>query len=154
LPIIGIVLTVLVVKKVLGGRSKRDFSDFICCCKKSKYNSKKQVCPNCNQFVNCWFRRFSGFRKPIVITGAFGSNYAQKYKLSYKDRTLLIGCGVAGNCRSLCTYCGFYLLSKYCFVDVSIAAFTPIMIAAATGALVSVIALDEEIYCRSNSNKV
>jgi CIC family chloride channel protein len=25
----------------------------------------------------------------------FGSNYAQKYKLSYKDRTLLIGCGVA-----------------------------------------------------------
>jgi CIC family chloride channel protein len=22
-------------------------------------------------------------------------NYAQKYKLSYKDRTLLIGCGVA-----------------------------------------------------------
>jgi hypothetical protein len=39
-------------------------------------------------------------------------------------------------------------------VDVSIAAFTPIMIAAATGALVSVIALDEEIFCRSNSNKV
>jgi CIC family chloride channel protein len=38
----------------------------------------------------------SGFESPIVVTGAaFGSNYAQKYKLSYKDRTLPY-CGVAG----------------------------------------------------------
>jgi CIC family chloride channel protein len=29
------------------------------------------------------------------VAGAAGSNYAQRYKLSYKDRTLLIGCGVA-----------------------------------------------------------
>jgi hypothetical protein len=32
----------------------------------------------------------AGLESPIVVTGAaFGSNYAQKYKLSYKDRTLL-----------------------------------------------------------------
>jgi CIC family chloride channel protein len=39
----------------------------------------------------------AGLESPIVVTGAaFGSNYAQKYKLSYKDRTLLIGCAAAG----------------------------------------------------------
>jgi CIC family chloride channel protein len=32
-----------------------------------------------------------------------------------------------------------FICYQYCFVDVSIAAFTPIMIAAATGALVSVL---------------
>jgi CIC family chloride channel protein len=110
---------------------------------KSKYNSKKNnVCPNCNQFVNCWFRRFSGFRK--LITGAaFGSNYAQKYKLSYKDRTLLIGCGVAAGIAAAFAPIPGFICYRVLLVDVSIAAFTPIMIAAAT--LVSVIALDEEI---------
>jgi hypothetical protein len=38
------------------------------------------------------------------------------------------------------------------FVDVSIAAFTPIMIAATSFGFCN--SLDEEIYCRSNSNKV
>ena len=38
----------------------------------------------------------AGLESPITITGAaFGSNYAQNYRLSYKDRTLLLACGVA-----------------------------------------------------------
>jgi CIC family chloride channel protein len=40
---------------------------------------------------------------------------------------------------------GVLFAIEFLLVDVSIAAFTPIMIAAATGALVSVIALDETI---------
>lgn len=90
----------------------------------------------------------AGLESPIVITGAaFGSNYAQNYKLSYKDRTLLIGCGVAAGIAAAfnAPIAGVLFAIEVLLVDVSIAAFTPIMIAAATGALVSVIVLDEEI---------
>jgi CIC family chloride channel protein len=58
-----------------------------------------------------------------VAGAAFGSNYAQRYKLSYKDRTLLIGCVAAGIAAAFNAQLQvFYLLSN--FVDVSIAAFT------------------------------
>ena len=90
----------------------------------------------------------AGLESPIVITGAaFGSNYAQRYKLSYKDRTLLIGCGVAAGVAAAfnAPIAGVLFAIEVLLVDVSISAFTPIMIAAATGALVSVIVLDETI---------
>jgi CIC family chloride channel protein len=90
----------------------------------------------------------AGLESPIVITGAaFGSNYAQRYKLGYKDRTLLIGCGVAAGIAAAfnAPIAGVLFAIEVLLVDVSISAFTPIMIAAATGALVSKIALDETI---------
>ncbi|KAF5269757.1 hypothetical protein FQR65_LT17924 [Abscondita terminalis] len=38
----------------------------------------------------------AGLESPITITGAaLGSNYAQDFRLNYKDRTLLLACGVA-----------------------------------------------------------
>jgi CIC family chloride channel protein len=97
----------------------------------------------------------AGLESPIVVAGAaFGSNYAQRYKLSYKDRTLLIGCGVAAGIAAafnapIAGVCyQFFLL-----VDVSIA-FTPIMIAAATGALVSEIVLDETVLLNFKQQQV
>ena len=88
----------------------------------------------------------AGLESPIVITGAaFGSNYAQRYKLNYKDRTLLIGCGVAAGIAAAfnAPIAGVLFAIEVLLVDVSISAFTPIMIAAAAGTLVSLIALDE-----------
>ena len=90
----------------------------------------------------------AGLESPIVITGAaFGSNYAQNYKLAYKDRTLLIGCGVAAGIAAAfnAPIAGVLFAIEVLLVDVSISAFTPIMISAATGALVSAIVLDESI---------
>jgi CIC family chloride channel protein len=95
----------------------------------------------------------AGLESPIVITGAaFGSNYAQKYKLSYKDRTLLIGCGVAAGIAAAfnAPIAGVLFAIEVLLVDLSIAAFTPIMIAAATGALTSAILLDESILLSFN----
>ena len=45
----------------------------------------------------------AGLESPITVTGAaFGSNFAQNYRLSYKDRTLLLACGVSGrNCSCI-----------------------------------------------------
>ncbi|TRX42823.1 chloride channel protein [Flavobacterium restrictum] len=150
LPIIGIVLTVFVVKRVLGGTIEKGTSQILyAVAKKASIIPKKQMYAQIiTSSLTVGLGGSAGLESPIVITGAaFGSNYAQKYKLSYKDRTLLIGCGVAAGIAAAfnAPIAGVLFAIEVLLVDVSIAAFTPIMIAAATGALVSVIVLDETI---------
>lgn len=150
LPIIGILLTVFVVKRVLGGTIQKGTSQILyAVAKKASIIPKKQMYAQIvTSSLTVGLGGSAGLESPIVITGAaFGSNYAQKYKLSYKDRTLLIGCGVAAGIAAAfnAPIAGVLFAIEVLLVDVSISAFTPIMIAAATGALVSVIALDEAI---------
>lgn len=150
LPIIGILLTVFVVKRVLGGTIEKGTSQILyAVAKKASIIPKKQLYAQIvTSSLTVGLGGSAGLESPIVITGAaFGSNYAQKYKLSYKDRTLLIGCGVAAGIAAAfnAPIAGVLFAIEVLLVDVSISAFTPIMIAAATGALVSVIALDETI---------
>jgi len=150
LPIIGIFLTVLVVKKVLGGTIEKGTSQILyAVAKKASIIPKKQMYAQIiTSSLTVGLGGSAGLESPIVITGAaFGSNYAQKYRLSYKDRTLLIGCGVAAGIAAAfnAPIAGVLFAIEVLLVDVSISAFTPIMIAAATGALVSAIALDETI---------
>ena len=150
LPIIGIILTVLVIKRVLGGTIQKGTSQILyAVAKKASIIPKKQMYAQIvTSSLTVGLGGSAGLESPIVITGAaFGSNYAQKYKLSYKDRTLLIGCGVAAGIAAAfnAPIAGVLFAIEVLLVDVSISAFTPIMISAATGALVSVILLDEEI---------
>ena len=150
LPIIGILLTVFVIKKVLGGTIEKGTSQILYnVAKKASIIPKKQMYAQIiTSSLTVGLGGSAGLESPIVITGAaFGSNYAQRYKLSYKDRTLLIGCGVAAGVAAAfnAPIAGVLFAIEVLLVDVSISAFTPIMIAAATGALVSVIVLDETI---------
>jgi CIC family chloride channel protein len=150
LPILGILLTVFVVKKVLGGTIEKGTSQILyAVAKKASIIPKKQMYAQIvTSSLTVGLGGSAGLESPIVITGAaFGSNYAQKYKLRYKDRTLLIGCGVAAGIAAAfnAPIAGVLFAIEVLLVDVSISAFTPIMIAAATGALVSAIALDETI---------
>lgn len=149
-PIIGILLTVFVVKKFLDGTIEKGTSQILyAVAKKASIIPKKQMYAQIvTSSLTVGLGGSAGLESPIVITGAaFGSNFAQKYKLSYKDRTLLIGCGVAAGIAAAfnAPIAGVLFAIEVLLVDVSISAFTPIMIAAATGALVSVIALDESI---------
>ncbi|WP_269224935.1 chloride channel protein [Flavobacterium eburneipallidum] len=149
-PIIGILLTVLVIKRFLGGTIEKGTSQILyAVAKKASIIPKKQMYAQIiTSSLTVGLGGSAGLESPIVITGAaFGSNYAQRYKLSYKDRTLLIGCGVAAGIAAAfnAPIAGVLFAIEVLLVDVSISAFTPIMIAAATGALVSKIALDETI---------
>lgn len=150
LPIIGILLTVLVVKKVLNGTIQKGTSQILyAVAKKASIIPKKQMYAQIvTSSLTVGLGGSAGLESPIVITGAaFGSNYAQNYKLAYKDRTLLIGCGVAAGIAAAfnAPIAGVLFAIEVLLVDVSISAFTPIMISAATGALVSAIVLDESI---------
>ncbi len=150
LPVIGILLTVFVVKKLLGGTIEKGTSQILyAVAKKASIIPRKQMYAQIvTSSLTVGLGGSAGLESPIVITGAaFGSNYAQRYKLGYKDRTLLIGCGVAAGIAAAfnAPIAGVLFAIEVLLVDVSISAFTPIMIAAATGALVSTIVLDESI---------
>ncbi|OYU80657.1 MAG: chloride channel protein [Flavobacterium sp. BFFFF1] len=150
LPIVGILLTVVVVKKILGGTIEKGTSQILyAVAKKAGIIDKKQMYAQIvTSSLTVGLGGSAGLESPIVITGAaFGSNYAQRYRLSYKDRTLLIGCGVAAGIGAAfnAPIAGVLFAIEVLLVDVSISAFTPIMIAAATGALVAEIALNEDI---------
>ncbi len=105
LPIIGIMLTVLVVKKVLGGTIEKGTSQILyLVARKASIVPKKQMYAQIiTSSLTVGLGGSAGLESPIVVTGAaFGSNFAQQFRLSYKDRTLLLGCGVAcRNCRSI-----------------------------------------------------
>ena len=150
LPIVGILLTIFVVKRVLGGTIEKGTSQILyAVAKKSSVIPRKQMYAQIvTSSLTVGLGGSAGLESPIVITGAaFGSNYAQRYKLSYKDRTLLIGCGVAAGIGAAfnAPIAGVLFAIEVLLVDVSISAFTPIMISAATGALISEIILDESI---------
>lgn len=150
LPIIGIVLTVFVINKILGGTIEKGTSQilFSVAKKASIIPAKQMYAQIVTSSLTVGLGGSAGLESPIVITGAaFGSNYAQKYKLGYKERTLLIGCGVAAGIGAAfnAPIAGVLFAIEVLLVDVSISAFTPIMIAAATGALTSAIVLDESI---------
>jgi CIC family chloride channel protein len=141
---------VFVVKRFLGGTIQKGTSQILyAVAKKASIIPAKQMYAQIiTSSLTVGLGGSAGLESPIVITGAaFGSNYAQKYKLSYKDRTLLIGCGVAAGIAAAfnAPIAGVLFAIEVLLVDVSISAFTPIMISAATGALVSVIVLDETI---------
>ena len=150
LPIIGILLTVLVINKILGGSIEKGTSQILyAVAKKASIISPKQMYAQIiTSSLTVGLGGSAGLESPIVITSAaFGSNYAQKYKLSYQERTLLIGCGVAAGIGAAfnAPIAGVLFAIEVLLVDVSISAFTPIMIAAATGALTSAIVLDETV---------
>ncbi|MFT3796098.1 chloride channel protein [Flavobacterium sp.] len=158
LPIVGILLTVFVVKKLLGGTIEKGTSQILfAVAKKAGIIPKKQMYAQIvTSSLTVGLGGSAGLESPIVITGAaFGSNYAQQYRLGQKERTLLIGCGVAAGIAAAfnAPIAGVLFAIEVLLVDVSISAFTPIMISAATGALVSAIVLDESILLKFNQQQ-
>ncbi|WP_395044022.1 chloride channel protein [Flavobacterium sp.] len=150
LPIIGILLTVFVVKRVLNGELEKGSSKILyAVAKKGGIIPKKQMYAQIiTSSLTVGLGGSAGLESPIVITGAaFGSNFAQKYKLSQKDRILLLACGVAAGIGAAfnAPIAGVLFAVEVILTDVSISAFIPIIISAATGALVSKVILSQDV---------
>lgn len=149
-PIIGILLTVFVVKKFLDGSIEKGSSRILyAVAKKGGIIPRKQMYAQIiTSSLTVGLGGSAGLESPIVITGAaFGSNFAQKYKLSQKDRILLLACGVAAGIGAAfnAPIAGVLFAIEVVLTDVAISAFIPIMISAATGALVSKVLLSQDV---------
>ena len=149
LPVAGILLTVFVVRNFLGNHIEKGSSKVLyAVAKKGGIMPKKQMYAQIvTSSLTVGLGGSAGLESPIVITGAaFGSNFAQKYHLSQKDRILLLACGVAAGIGAAfnAPIAGVLFAIEVVLTDISISAFIPIIISAATGALISTVVLSRD----------
>lgn len=90
----------------------------------------------------------AGLESPMVATGAaIGSNFGKLYYLPYKERIVLLACGIASGIASAFSapIAGVLFALEVLMIDITINTFIPLIISAATGALIARIILGDEI---------
>jgi len=81
-----------------------------------------------------------GAEAPVVLTGAaIGSNVGNFFRMNYKIRTLLIGCGAAGAIASIfkAPIAGIVFTLEVLMLDLTTASIVPLLISAVTASSVS-----------------
>ncbi len=149
-PAMGIALTVIYVHYVLKGNFKRGSAEIsYAIARKSSEIPANQIYSHVvTSALTVGFGGSLGLESPMVSTGsAIGSNYGKFFHLSYKDRTVLLACGAAAGIAAAFNspVAGVLFAIEVLLTEVTVAAFIPIIISAASGALLSKIILAEGI---------
>lgn len=155
MPLIGIGITVFLVKYFFKGKlNKGTINILFSVVKKGSFIPFNQMYSHIiTSGITIGFGGSAGLESPIASTGsAIGSNFAQRYKLSYKDRTLLLAAGAAGGIAGAfnAPIAGVLFALEVLLIDINIAAFIPLLIASASGTLISKIMLKENILLSFN----
>src|SRR6478736_4324167 len=148
LPMLGLLLTVFYVQVFRNGKLGRGTSNvlYIISQKGSRVEKDKMYTHIITAALTGGFGGSAGLESPIVVTGsAIGSNYSRFYHLSFQDRTLLLACGAAAGISAAFSapIAGVLFAIEVLLTEVTISAFTPLLLAAATGALCNRILLQE-----------
>jgi chloride channel protein, CIC family len=149
-PLLGIGLCILIVNRFFKNNISGGLTNILhAIAKKASFLPFHQMYSHIiTSGVTVGFGGSAGLESPIVTTGsAIGANYARVYKLSYKERTLLLAAGAAGGIAGAFNspIAGVLFAFEVILVDMSINAFIPLLIAAASGALISKIILGSSV---------
>ncbi|HEX2866650.1 MAG TPA: chloride channel protein [Ignavibacteriales bacterium] len=149
-PLIGITLSVAFVKYALKGRFGKGAGHILFhISKKSSVIEKATMYSHMiTSAVTVGFGGSAGLEAPILVTGAaIGSNFARVNLEGYRDRTLLLACGSAAGIAAVfdAPIAGMMFALEVLISEVNVSAFIPLIISAATGALVSKVILRESI---------
>ena len=141
-PLVGTGLSFLLIYKVWGGRLNRGVGFIV----QSIFTQKSQI-PKRHIFgqiatsaVTAAFGGSTGLEAPIVATGAaIGSNTAHDLRLSYRDTTLLLACGVAGGIAAVFNspIAGIIFALEVLMIDFKIPSLIPLLISTATATVLS-----------------
>ncbi len=148
-PLLGIVLTALIVKYFFKGDDEKELSFVLKDISQndSKIKRNKMYSQIIQSAVTVGFGGSAGLETPMAVTGsAIGSNYSQRFRLGFKERTLLLAAGAAAGISAAFNapiagvmFAFEILLAGLIFTD-----FIPLVIAAICGSLLSKIILNEE----------
>lgn len=156
-PLVGLSLTVAYIRYfVKKGEFMKGSADIVySIAKKSSTLPESQMYSHViSSALTVGFGGSVGLESPLVSTGsAIGANFGKTYHLSYKSRTLLLACGaaaaIAGAFNS--PIAGVLFAIEVLLTDVSVSAFIPLIISAASGALFSKIILGEGVLLSFNT---
>ena len=149
-PLVGIVLTALIIKYFFKGDEDKELSFVLKDISQngSKVKANKMYSQIVQSAVTVGFGGSVGLETPIAVTGsAFGSNYAQRYRLGFKERTLLLASGAAAGIAAAfdAPIAGVMFAFEILLVGLVFTDFIPLVIAAICGSLLSTIILNDDV---------
>ncbi|RYE21789.1 MAG: chloride channel protein [Sphingobacteriales bacterium] len=141
-PLVGVGISMLLLKRIFKGRLSRGVGFIV-----DSIFTKQSRIPFQHTFGHMLTAAVTvasggsvGLEAPIVATGAaIGSNTARDMRLSYKDTTLLLACGVASGIAAVFNspIAGIIFALEVLMIDFNIPFFIPLLISTATATVIS-----------------
>ncbi|MFC3757448.1 chloride channel protein [Chryseobacterium tructae] len=152
-PFLGIVLTTLIVLTLFKGQDRKGIGAILyeIAQNSSIVASVKMYSQVIQSAVTVGLGGSAGLESPIAVTGAaIGSNFAQTYRLNYKERTLLLAAGATAGIASAfnAPIAGIMFAFEILLTGVVFTDFIPLVVAAVCGSLLSRILLQEDVLFR------
>ncbi|WP_106915638.1 chloride channel protein [Chryseobacterium aurantiacum] len=152
-PFLGIVLTTMIVLTIFKGQDRKGIGAILyeIAQNSSIVASVKMYSQVIQSAVTVGLGGSAGLESPIAVTGAaIGSNYAQTYRLNYKERTLLLAAGATAGIASAfnAPIAGIMFAFEILLTGVVFTDFIPLVVAAVCGSLLSRILLQEDVLFR------
>jgi len=149
-PFLGIVLTTIIVIFIFRGQDRKGIGAILyeIAQNSSIVSSVKMYSQIIQSAVTVGLGGSAGLESPIAVTGsAIGSNFAQTYKLGYRERTLLLAAGATAGIASAfnAPIAGMMFAFEILLTGVVFSDFIPLVVAAVCGSLISRIFLQEDI---------
>lgn len=150
-PLLGILLTLLVIKLFFKGKFEKGLSSviFSIARRSGKIERSKMYSHLLTSGLTIGFGGSAGLEAPIVITGsAIGSNIGSFLKLGNKGRTLLLACGAASGLAAVFNspIAGVIFAFEVLLIDVTIPLFIPLLISTATATILSKFLLKGQLF--------
>ncbi|MGA7722352.1 MAG: chloride channel protein [Ignavibacteriaceae bacterium] len=150
-PLIGIVLSVLVVILLFNGKLSKGISNIIySIMRKASDIPRADILSHyITSGLSVGFGGSAGLEAPIVITGAaIGSNIAKELKFNYRVRTILLASGSAAGISAIFNspIAGVIFAAEVLLPEFSIPSFIPLLIASASAAVVSKFLYSGQIF--------
>jgi chloride channel protein, CIC family len=157
-PFLGIVLTTLIVIYFFQGQDRKGIGAILYeIARNSSFVSPVKMYSQIVQSaVTVGLGGSAGLESPMAVTGAaIGSNFAQTYKLSYKDRTLLLAAGASAGIAAAfnAPIAGVMFAFEILLTGVVFTDFIPLVVAAVCGSLLSRIILKEEVLFKFSARQ-
>jgi len=149
-PVVGIILTLWFIRYAVKDNISHGVSKVLYAI--SKNNSHIKSHNTFSSLIACTltlgFGGSVGPEAPIVLTGsAIGSNLAGLFRLDYKTKTLLIGCGAAGAIAGIfeAPIAGAIFVLEILMLDLTVSTLIPLLITTVTASLVSFLLMGNEV---------